>query len=497
MEILALLALPMLLLGGLLLDGSSNDDDEDRPAREPDAEPSEDADLLHGTDDDDLISALGGNDTVDAFGGDDEVSGGIGYDQLFGGEGNDTLSGDAGKDLLYGGAGSDGLSGGAGSDTLFGGRGEDELSGGTGDDVLTDDSGTDYLLGGDGADLLNAVDGAEEPGQDELFGGAGDDTLVGDWGDEMSGAEGRDRFVVQLSAETGAAQQFEPLTIVDFNPAEDRIRLELSGYAESEVELVADDEIDGTLIRLRSGTELARIFLVAPGDIPSEALEFDVAQNVLTGTEGADTITGTEMADRIEGLGGADLIEAMDGDDLVYGGAGSDTLIGGAGNDLLVGGAGDDVLADWQGRNTLEGGAGNDILFALGEGTESAPSELYGGQGNDTLVGDYLDRMAGGAGEDFFGIERVAEEMDMEDPRPVIITDFNGVDDQLIVDLEGFDAPVLTVEDDPDADGMLVMINGLAIARLDGITRESFPVDRLLVTNEGQQVPVQQGMVTA
>src|SRR5437016_4630453 len=44
----------------------------------------------------------------------------------------------------------------------------------------------------------------------------------------------------------------------------------------------------------------------------------------------------------------------------LFGGAGNDTLIGGSGNDQLFGGAGNDVILGKGGNDLLFGGAGND-----------------------------------------------------------------------------------------------------------------------------------------
>src|SRR4051812_27099274 len=47
----------------------------------------------------------------------------------------------------------------------------------------------------------------------------------------------------------------------------------------------------------------------------------------------------------------------------LFGGAGNDTLIGGSGNDELFGGAGNDILEGKGGDDLLFGGAGNDTLI--------------------------------------------------------------------------------------------------------------------------------------
>jgi Ca2+-binding RTX toxin-like protein len=71
----------------------------------------------------------------------------------------------------------------------------------------------------------------------------------------------------------------------------------------------------------------------------------------------------------------------------VYGGAGNDTLIGGIAGDILDGGLGDDKIYGGGGNDILRGGGGNDYLD--------------GGIGDDLLLGgDGADQLLGGAGRD-------------------------------------------------------------------------------------------------
>jgi Ca2+-binding RTX toxin-like protein len=77
----------------------------------------------------------------------------------------------------------------------------------------------------------------------------------------------------------------------------------------------------------------------------------------------------------------------------LYGGRGNDVLIGAAGNELLSGGEGDDVITGGGGDDILVGDSGNDVLNAvLGTGR----SLVIGGVGRDTLTG-------GGAGSLLIG----------------------------------------------------------------------------------------------
>lgn len=88
---------------------------------------------------------------------------------------------------------------------------------------------------------------------------------------------------------------------------------------------------------------------------------------------------------------------AVDEDaDVLFGGDGNDTLIGGYGDDTLDGGAGRDTLYGGAGDDTLDGGAGRDTLYG-GDGDDI----LNGGGGKDVLFGgDGRDELHGGGGDD-------------------------------------------------------------------------------------------------
>lgn len=86
------------------------------------------------------------------------------------------------------------------------------------------------------------------------------------------------------------------------------------------------------------------------------------------------------------------------GGDVLYGGTGDDTLLGGAGPDTLVGGAGDDTLDGQAGPDELSGGPGNDLLLG-GVGSDI----LEGDGGADVLIGGLGDDiLKGGGGSDTF-----------------------------------------------------------------------------------------------
>ncbi len=109
-----------------------------------------------------------------------------------------------------------------------------------------------------------------------------------------------------------------------------------------------------------------------------------------------DVLAGTNAANTINGLAGSDLIRAQGGKDLVDGGDGSDFLDGGPGDDTIKGGTGVDLVTY----------AGNvPVTVDLG----SKPATAKRGGETDTLAGiegalgsDAADRFKGDAGNNEF-----------------------------------------------------------------------------------------------
>lgn len=114
------------------------------------------------------------------------------------------------------------------------------------------------------------------------------------------------------------------------------------------------------------------------------------------------TVMGTGGADQLEGTSGVDVIHAFGGDDAIFGLQGNDIICGGSGNDTVYAGKGNDVVLGGQGFDVLFGAQGNDILRAAGlSEVDSSGSRMFGGEGNDTIVGSSRwDRMQGGPGND-------------------------------------------------------------------------------------------------
>jgi Ca2+-binding RTX toxin-like protein len=161
--------------------------------------------------------------------------------------------------------------------------------------------------------------------------------------------------------------------------------------------------------------------------------------SLIAGDNNDNSLTGTPNADDLSGAGGNDTLFGLGGDDRFDGGTGDDTLNGGSGNDTILGAEGNDTLLGGAGVNTLNGGAGRDAASyadataavhvdlglsgaqATGGGStetlvdiedlvgsafddtligNGSTNRLFGGAGNDVLIGFAGDVLDGGAGND-------------------------------------------------------------------------------------------------
>jgi Ca2+-binding RTX toxin-like protein len=404
-------------------------------------------DSLTGTDNPDTLQGLGGDDTLNGGGGTDRVSyaaagSGVTVDlaagAASGGDGNDVLvsieavSGSAHADSITGDAGGNSLAGGAGADTLIGGGGSDTLEGQLGDDVLTGGADGDVFLSaylaGMGTDRITDL----SPGDIVRFSGrpvtallAGNDasTLFG--GQVMVGTydAGTDLTRIHVGVDSLAGAEFA---------------IDLAGNHEVASFQISNNGATGNLLY---------------GELPGQSQ---------TGTEGNDWLHGRESAnDTLEGLGGNDTVYGYAGEDLLDGGAGHDVLYPGSGNDTALGGDGNDDFhvgsASDVSNDAVDGGEGaydrviynytgysagvHFISSGAGPATRTQADPLggvdtltgiealvvYGGDGNDTLVGDGGsnllwgnggdDWLTGGGGEDSFrwsieyanGVDRVTD----------------------------------------------------------------------------------------
>jgi hypothetical protein len=211
------------------------------------------------------------------------------------------------------------------------------------------------------------------------------------------------------------------LNIVDFNPDEDVLTIQISGNEGQSVEMTSAEivlrdfadvgspgpvleqvvqmnfaatETTGTFttwVRVNSDVEITIDdieFVAGPGIIMGEVLTILDDGGDINGTDGNDTliseISGNEDLYRDIDIGD---IRLGNGDDLadvalfagnIYGELGDDTITTTGIDGYLSGGDGDDLLES-NGLNIIEGGEGNDTLI----GAEA--EQMYGGAGDDVL----------------------------------------------------------------------------------------------------------------
>ncbi len=406
-------------------------------------------DLMYGDDEDFVATpvAVHGSDYLDGEAGDDTLIGGGKDDTLYGGDGNDLLGGDAGDvpasnhsfiagasngndfmdgeggdDRMVGDGGNDEMYGGAGNDSLNGDgfelagadQGNDTLDGEDGNDLLTGNGGSDELYGGTGNDTLNGDDSsvaASYNGRDYLDGEAGDDSLIGGGAeDTLIGGDGNDKLFGDGDF-VGAAQQ--AADELDGGAGDDTLR----GYGGNDTmgggdgnDLALGDDGNDCLTGGNGNDQLQ-------GGAGDDVINGDAGNDLLVGDAGDDVIDAGAGNNELQGGDGQDMLQGGAGNDTVFGGAGNDLIDGGGGNDTLQGGEGDDTMAG-DGQGQMLGEAGNDVLTAYGSNTIvmdggagddwlAGASLMFGGLGNDTLVGSG-NTAYGGAGDDTYVIADAA-----------------------------------------------------------------------------------------
>jgi Ca2+-binding RTX toxin-like protein len=148
---------------------------------------------------------------------------------------------------------------------------------------------------------------------------------------------------------------------------------------------------DGAHILIASQTDLAGNTGTATLSL---TLDSSLDSTALVGTEGNDVLTGTRVGlNVIYGLGGNDRISVQNASATteIYGGNGDDTVNGSLwGADYIDGGPGNDILYGKWGNDTIFGGDGDDRIDggAGDDRLDGGPgnNRIDGGPGNDTAV---------------------------------------------------------------------------------------------------------------
>ncbi|WP_160255774.1 Ig-like domain-containing protein [Acinetobacter indicus] len=283
-------------------------------------------------------------------------------------------------------------------------------------------SGNDILLGGGNQSFL---DGQE-----------GDDILntQGGNGSLLYGGKGNDLYIFDKADIYN--DQNELITIRDTKSDQERNVLLLKGYAVSEVILKQAGDtleiyVNGYTKPIKVSNQFAtESYLLNEG---LTAIEFDdgtildrktildMLVNRIEGTDQNDNLIAEESA-TIYGYDGDDYIEVKGPNSYVYGGSGNDTLVGNSYD-----------LGLYDNDDYLYGGAGNDIL--LGGGGQSF---LYGEEGDDILnaQGGSTSLLSGGAGSDTYIFDKA--DIYKDENQLITINDSNSGQDRNILQLKGY-----------------------------------------------------------
>src|SRR5687768_11704180 len=222
-----------------------------------------------------------------------------------------------------------------------------------------------------------------------LFGGAGDDTLIGGTGaDSLVGGAGND----SLTGNSGNDTILGGLgtDVLDGGAGANLVLQE---------NLATFNSLDGMLtLNLTGGDDRYVLTHAAAsendGEIVTVSATFSIGgTTVLSETYGNDPeFTGVQMIYGDAGLG-ADRIELMLG---VLSGA---ELYGGDGNDTLIGAGGDDTLSGGAGVDSLTAGLGTDVVLESRDASFTlTDTTLASGGETDTLSGFEQASLTGGAG---------------------------------------------------------------------------------------------------
>ncbi len=129
------------------------------------------------------------------------------------------------------------------------------------------------------------------------------------------------------------------------------------------------------------------------------------SNDIIVGTDNADSISTGDGNDTIFDLGGGDTVSAGNGNDTIIAGGGSDTYDGEAGVDTLDYQNSNAITADFgSGRVTISGTAEVDNFSGIeGITGSSAADTITGGSGSETLTGGGgADSLQGAGGTDTF-----------------------------------------------------------------------------------------------
>ncbi len=416
---------------------------------------------LTGGSNGDTIVGNGGNNELRGAGGGDSLQGGSGDDALIGGTGADQLIGDGGSDtanysdrlddvaLSIDGSANDGSSGegdsiAASVENLRGGGGDDTLSGSTGANAFTGGEGVDTVSYSGRTEVLSlTLDGAPNDGAtgegdllagdiENLTGGSGSDTLAGGDGDNvLDGGLGGDTISGGAGLDTVTyAARTAPVTVTLSSGANDGVSGEGDNVGNGVEKLIGGSANDSL-----TGDSLDNLFDARNGDDTMSGGSGDDTfikgytdgADVMIGGDGSDTVDYSgppNIANRIisldglqnDGINGGSVSPYADnvgadvenvvggrGDDTIYGNGLDNRLLGGEDNSNVGSPAGDQIYG-YGGNDFLDGDGWPTYSGTTGPGCgfQNAGSDsVYGGSGNDRLIGGLSSDSNGAPNRDY------------------------------------------------------------------------------------------------
>jgi len=283
--------------------------------------------------------------------------------------------------------------GGAGDDTLYVGDNGDPssvvLNGGAGDDdiysALGDSESSSTLAGNAGEDYLYSIRAG-----DQLFGGDDADRLTAVNGVTMTGGAGNDIFELLESSTDGADG---PMVITDYIAGEDQLAVSIGQGEWLDTMEITTQEVDGsTLINFAfdpnspafpEGLDNDALDIRAPDDFSillEGVTDFDATTIQLLTSSTSDSVIDTLETFTIErGTSGDDLIENDNfAPTVIFAGDGEDTIISSF-RATISAGDGDDIILHRLIAEPLDEVPDDDTAT-------SASSWSFGGAGSDLIV---------------------------------------------------------------------------------------------------------------
>jgi len=464
---------------------------------------------VRGSGNDDILIGSDGDDNIRGEGGDDLiVTGGASFsngDWIRGGAGSDTIDFGTGqgfytidyrhldgsievdltqatnqitKDTV-----GDGLADSA--DTLvgdenisnFGGLsirdtdGDDVFVGPSGSSSLTSYrllGGNDTVTGGDGEDRVDYRDAAA--GVSVNLDGTPTDVVVGSGSGSMTFSDSEGSPTQTVTADPG--------TFFDGNGDPFAVGAEIVFTGGLNTTIVVDSiSADGSVVTFTGsnfGITTSVSFsatVTVSGGTATSAGTFDagIGNDVLLGSieqvrgsDFDDSLIGNDLDNQLRGRGGDDFLDGGAGSDWARFSGASESVIADLGTDNqttsvtvsdgfggtdtlsnienLRGGSHDDQLFGDLGANILRAGDGDDILDG-----RAGDDQLRGEDGDDTLTGGFgTDELRGGEGSDIFRLTSVSDSITGAGD---VITDFDALDDNEKISIEGFQVGNFTFND--------------------------------------------------